>query len=121
MYLPEKLPKTEPPPPPLTVEQKRKALVRILRDHKLWPKDFTWYYPEASKCAIGLARRCGLDDVSRNFGLSDQHYNDVAYQARSAYGGTKWFGLRPKFPEVDEVTPERVADLIEHFAKLERA
>lgn len=87
----------------------------ILRHPETWPKDFEWYFPRCSQCAMGLARKIWKDNhdtMEDMFALSirDIHKLFVA--------GPKRFWIIPSAlfgNEYKSVTPEMIADRIDKY------
>lgn len=97
-----------------------------LRHPETWPKGFVWDFGKCDSCAMGLAHELwsqsipavGRSDVAsvmaREFALP---YEEAAYIFLRQTGKTRFLGVIPTTPEMDEITPEMVADQIDrHLA-----
>jgi hypothetical protein len=96
----------------LTPAMRRSALIALLRDRSMWPPDFRWSFRDCRTCAIGMLREAmpGMKwdivkdqdvNMARELGIS----RSAAYDIFIAHHGM----------ESREITPEMVADRLEHL------
>lgn len=77
------------------------GLAWLLRHKEAWPEGFSWYFPDCSRCAMGLA--------SRIWPWPDEHVLDLL-----GTGGSTFPFSQGAYPCDDrDVRPEMVADLLE--------
>jgi hypothetical protein len=96
----------------LTPAMRRSALISLLRDDSMWPDGFRWDFRDCGTCAIGMLQEAmpGLAwetmtdqdvNMSRALGIT----RAAAYDIFIAHHGM----------ESHEITPEMVADRLEHL------
>ncbi len=99
-----------------------KALSYVLRNRNLWPKKFVWNYNQCYSCAMGLAATLWdlIDpkylNISSAKGLMPQHLDvssDAAYEI--FLGGGDWVPIYNGERDMESVTPEMVADVIDDY------
>ncbi len=87
-------------------------LADLLRDHSRWPAGFVWDYCSPCNCALGLSRLMhGLKYFHvayRFYGLTEELADRVFIRACQDKSGATLMSM-------SEVTPERVADLIDQL------
>lgn len=97
--------------PPL--EPSLKNLAIILRNKQMWPQGFEWDYTRHSQCAIGLANQIwgtpySTPLFSETFNVPYKFVDRIFIEAHRYF-----FGLIKT--SMKEVTPERVAKLIDRY------
>ena len=105
--------------PPALDRPSLRALAYVLRHPDTWPEGFTWRFAEAGGCAMGLCCRLWQP------GISAPWFGGVAallgVPARVAFAlfvdPALWAGRRPA-TDMAAITPEMVADEVEHVAGL---
>lgn len=131
MYLKSDLPEVDVPAPVKEEDVRRAKLVHLLRTPSEWPAGFEWDYGSCRTCAIGLlCATTGIAPINQ-FGGGDLFHTEVSRIGKAV-------GLTPNQADqcfiyasepfltydeglTDGVSPERVADLIEHLAPIPAA
>jgi hypothetical protein len=89
-----------------------RALSHILRNKKLWPNGFNWYYGSCDRCAMGIAYQLWSDHIKNP--VPDDIYKplnieiDIARHLFTSEYNNMWYS---------DVTPEMVADRIDEYLK----
>jgi len=87
-------------------------LADLLRDRSRWPAGFVWNYCSPCNCALGLSRlMLGMQyfcSAHNYYGLTKDLADRLFFMAAQDANGVKLM-------DMSEVTPERVADLIDQL------
>ncbi len=99
-----------------------KALSHILRNRNLWPKEFVWNYNQYYSCAMGLAATLWhfIDPkylvITSAYNLMPQHLSVNEDAARKIFlGGGDWVPINNGERDMEAVTPEMVANIIDEY------
>ena len=79
------------------LEPSLKNLAYLLRHKKMWPKGFSWYYPNTAHCAEGLAcQYWGNEEYRKIVNHNVENYFDIFH---SSGGAIRLFGKTITYPK----------------------
>lgn len=113
--------------------QRQKAFAKLLRDKEQWPRGFRWFFGNCRMCGMGLLRRVKFPEWGeKEFNRDTNKIAELEESQMASYLGlspeqadTLFYEAGLPFPKlglkgadhIDEITPERLATILESFNK----